>query len=240
MRAARARRDARPRATASTAGFELLENVPREPRQRGVPRLGEVSRCARWDLDRADSLRRSDRARERRSGATNPALQRDWTPALPCRSTTTSCICLREDRRRTATNVLIVVVNLDPAPHAGGLGRRCDLARLGARRRAQPFQVHDLLTDARYPWHGARNLRRARPAARAGARLRVVQLRVRTEPTSSDFTVIAPCGDPTATDDDRRSRPQTIRSGTRTRSSTSCTSRRSSTATATASATSRA
>lgn len=50
---------------------------------------------------------------------------------------------------------MLVVVNLDPHhTQAGWID--LDLAALGLGEE-QPFQVHNLLSDARYRWHGARN-----------------------------------------------------------------------------------
>ena len=56
--------------------------------------------------------------------------------------------------------MLLIVVNLDPHHRQSGWVE-LDLARLGLDADA-PYQVHDLLTDARYLWHGRAQLRRAR------------------------------------------------------------------------------
>ena len=51
--------------------------------------------------------------------------------------------------------MILVVVNLDPHhTQSGWVQLRLEELRLDAH---QPFQVHDLLTDARYLWHGPRN-----------------------------------------------------------------------------------
>ena len=54
-----------------------------------------------------------------------------------------------------------------------------DLDTLGLER-DQPFQVHDLLTGARYLWHGSRNFVRLDPQQVPGHIFRV-RRRVRTE-----------------------------------------------------------
>jgi starch synthase (maltosyl-transferring) len=53
------------------------------------------------------------------------------------------------------TNIIIVVVNLNPSyTHAGWID--LDLERLGLER-DRPYQVHDLIGGARYLWSGSRN-----------------------------------------------------------------------------------
>jgi starch synthase (maltosyl-transferring) len=60
------------------------------------------------------------------------------------------------------SSVVLTVVNLDPAgPQAGWVD--LDEAELGLTP-GQPFEVHDLLTGARYPWRGRGNYVRLDPA----------------------------------------------------------------------------
>ncbi len=80
---------------------------------------------------------------------------------------------------RTGHNVVLVVVNLDPHHRAVGLGHARP-RRARRRSRIEPFQVHDLLTDARYIWHGPRNFVLLDPA-RVPAHVFRVRRRVRTE-----------------------------------------------------------
>ena len=61
-------------------------------------------------------------------------------------------------------NIILVVVNLDPHQHANCLRRRSP-GRFRARRR-RSYQVHDLLTDARYIWRGRRNYVELDPRSR--------------------------------------------------------------------------
>jgi starch synthase (maltosyl-transferring) len=52
-------------------------------------------------------------------------------------------------------DVIFVVVNLDPhSRQAGWVNVDVDALHLGSE---ESYQVHDLLTDARYVWHGSRN-----------------------------------------------------------------------------------
>ena len=56
-----------------------------------------------------------------------------------------------EDRK----NVIVVVVNLDPHhTQAGWVELPLEPLGIASQR---PFQMHDLLSDARYLWQGARN-----------------------------------------------------------------------------------
>ena len=73
---------------------------------------------------------------------------------------------------------MVVVVNLDPH-HAQSGWVTLDLTDL-AIDAGHPFQVHDLLTDARYLWSGPRNFVMLDPA-RAPAHIFRVRHRVRTE-----------------------------------------------------------
>ena len=154
--------------------FELLERAPREP---GAEEYldSEKYQLRRWDLDRSDSLapfigrvnaaRRENRALQRDGGLTFFPTDND---ALVCYA--------RVDAERT--NVILVVVNLDPNyPQSGWLS--LDLDTLGVDP-AHPFQVHDLLTDARFLWSGARNFVLLDPQ-RAPAHVFRVRRRVRTE-----------------------------------------------------------
>jgi starch synthase (maltosyl-transferring) len=154
--------------------FELQERVPREP---GTEEYldSEKYQLRQWDLDRPDSLapfvarinaaRRDNRALQRDGGLTFLATDND------------ELICYaRVDAERS--NAIVVVVNLDPR-HAQSGWVSLDLAALGVDP-DQPFQVHDLLTDARYAWHGPRNFVLLDPA-RLPAHLFRVLRRVRNE-----------------------------------------------------------
>src|SRR6185312_15952671 len=82
-------------------------------------------------------------------------------------------------------NVLLVVVNLDPH-HAQSGWVRVPLEELGLRP-GEPYQVHDLLTQARYLWNGESNFVRLDPHANVAHIFRL-RKRVRTEKRSEEHT----------------------------------------------------
>ena len=81
-------------------------------------------------------------------------------------------------RSDDGSNVVLVVVNLDPQYKQSGF-ITLPLEDLSLDPR-QPYQVHDLLTDARYLWHGARNYVELNPHT-LPAHIFVIRRRVRTE-----------------------------------------------------------
>jgi len=73
---------------------------------------------------------------------------------------------------------VLVVVNLDPHhAQAGFLELPLEEMKIDLR---QPYQLHDLLTDARYLWYGPRNYVELRPPDRQ-AHVFAIRRRVRTE-----------------------------------------------------------
>ncbi len=76
------------------------------------------------------------------------------------------------------TNVLVMVVNLDPYYTQSGWVD-LSLETLGLDP-SQPYQMHDLLSDARYLWHGPHNYLQLNPQ-KMPAHIFVVRRRVRTE-----------------------------------------------------------
>ena len=146
--------------------FELMESTPREPGSEEYLD-SEKYQLRHWTLDRPDSLRsliaRINRIRRDNAGAAIgcvAALLHDRQRAAHR---------LSEERCAIRDNVIIVVVNLDPH-HAQSGWIELDLGALGLDD-ATPYQVHDLLSDQRYQWRGAPQLRDARSAAHAGARV---------------------------------------------------------------------
>ncbi len=71
-----------------------------------------------------------------------------------------------------------MVVNLDPHHRQSGFVE-LPLEEMKIDPQ-QPYQVHDLLTDARYLWHGPRNYVELRPDAYQ-ANVFAIRRRVRTE-----------------------------------------------------------
>ena len=131
--------------------FELAEARAREPGSEEYLDSEKYER-RRWDLDRPDSLR-DFIARVNRIRREHAALQSDWSlrfheidnDRLICYSKTTA----------DQNDIILVVVNLDPHhTQAGWLELPPDLLGVPG---AQPYQAHDLLTDARFLWYGTRN-----------------------------------------------------------------------------------
>ncbi len=131
--------------------FELCENVPREPGSEEYLN-SEKYEIKRWALDKPDSLKEFI-GRVNRIRKDNIALQSDWSLRFhPVDNDEIICFSKKSD---DGSNVILVVVNLD-AYHtqSGWVDLPLEHLRLDPH---QPYQVHDLLTDARFLWHGARN-----------------------------------------------------------------------------------
>ncbi|MGZ6315544.1 MAG: alpha-1,4-glucan--maltose-1-phosphate maltosyltransferase [Candidatus Limnocylindrales bacterium] len=76
------------------------------------------------------------------------------------------------------SNQVLVVVNLDPHHlQSGFVELSLDELRIDPH---QPYQVHDLLTDARYLWHGPHNFVELRPEG-FPANIFAIRRRIRTE-----------------------------------------------------------
>ncbi|HEV7802829.1 MAG TPA: alpha-1,4-glucan--maltose-1-phosphate maltosyltransferase, partial [Burkholderiales bacterium] len=131
--------------------FELSERVPRDPGSEEYLH-SEKYEIRHWDLERPDSLRYLI-ARVNAIRKANAALQDDSTLAFA--GTDNDQLIAYVKATADRSNVLLIVVNLDPHHRHGGWVD-VDLARLGLRPDV-PFEVQDLLTDARYVWHGRRN-----------------------------------------------------------------------------------
>ena len=131
--------------------FELCENVPRDPGSEEYLN-SEKYEIKHWDLEKPESLRELI-ARVNRIRRENPALHSDRSlrfypidnPELLCFGK------LTED----LSNVIVVAVNLDPH-HTQSGWLELPSEELGLDPQ-QTFQMHELLTDARYLWQGKRN-----------------------------------------------------------------------------------
>jgi starch synthase (maltosyl-transferring) len=77
-----------------------------------------------------------------------------------------------------ASNVILVVANLDPY-HIQSGWVDLDLRALGLDPN-RPYQVHDLIGDARFLWHGSRNYVELNPYM-VPAHIFRIRLRVRSE-----------------------------------------------------------
>jgi starch synthase (maltosyl-transferring) len=133
------------------SAFELCENRPRE---RGSEEYlnSEKYEIKQWELDRPDSLK-DFIAQVNGIRRENPALQSDWSLSFH-QVDNEQLICYSKGTD-DLSNVIVVVVNLDPHYTQSGWVE-LDLDKLGVDPH-QPYQVHDLLTDARHLWQGRRN-----------------------------------------------------------------------------------
>jgi len=131
--------------------FELCEGRPvREGSEEYLD--SEKYQIRVWDINNPNSLRDliTHMNRIRRG---SPALQRNtglkFHPVDNTQMIAYSKVC--DD----PADIIFVVVNLDPHNRqAGWVNVDVDALHLGSE---ESYQVHDLLTDARYVWHGSRN-----------------------------------------------------------------------------------
>jgi starch synthase (maltosyl-transferring) len=131
--------------------FELCENQPREPGSEEYLNA-EKYEVRYWDLARADSLKDLI-GRVNRIRRDNPALESDRH--LRFHPVDNEQLIAYTKATEDLSNVILVVVNLDPHYTQSGWVE-LPLDSLGIDSQ-QPYQIHDLLTDARYLWHGPRN-----------------------------------------------------------------------------------
>jgi starch synthase (maltosyl-transferring) len=131
--------------------FELCENRPREPGSEEYLN-SEKYEIKAWDLDRPDSLKEFI-ARVNHIRRENPALQRNQN--LRFHSVSNDQLICYSKHTEDHSNVILVVVNLDPH-HTQSGWVELSTESLGLPLDGQ-YQVHDLLGDGRYLWHGQRN-----------------------------------------------------------------------------------
>jgi starch synthase (maltosyl-transferring) len=129
--------------------YELMEHLPRE---RGSEEYldSEKYQLRQWDLARPDSLREMI-ALVNRIRRENPALQSDHSLRFH-KTENEQLLCYS---KAAGDNLILVAVSLDPN-YTQGSWIELDLEELGLEP-DQQFQVHDLLTGARFLWQGARN-----------------------------------------------------------------------------------
>ncbi len=130
--------------------FELGESLPRAPGSEEYLD-SEKYQLRSWDLERPDSLAELI-GRVNRIRRENPALQSN--ASLTFHSVDNDQLLVYS--KSAGPNVILVVVDLDPRHRQSGW-TGLDLGALGIAADDQPFQVHDLLTGARYLWQGPRN-----------------------------------------------------------------------------------
>ena len=137
----------------------------------------EKYQITHWDLDVSWSLR-DYIARVNEVRRENPALQFNRNlrffdidnDALICYSKSTPDM----------NNLIVVIVNLDPShTHSGWVRLPVHDLRLGSGL-AESYQVHDLISDERFLWHGATNFVKLDPQVNPAHILRV-RRKLRTE-----------------------------------------------------------
>ncbi|HEX5052214.1 MAG TPA: alpha-1,4-glucan--maltose-1-phosphate maltosyltransferase [Planctomycetota bacterium] len=154
--------------------FELAEG--RAVREGSEEYLdSEKYQLRHWDLDAKDSLRRLI-ARVNRIRRENPALQSDL--GLRFHDTTADELICYSKSAADGNTAVLVVVNLDPHHRQSG-HVELQLDAIGIDHEEQ-FQVHDLLSGARYLWRGARNYVELDPESTT-AHVFVVRRRLRSE-----------------------------------------------------------
>jgi len=131
--------------------FELLEDRAREPGSEEYLD-SEKYQVRHWNLREprslADLIARINRIRRE-----NEALHSDWSLEFH-RIDNPELICYSK-RTEDLENIVLVVANLDPHHVQSGYVE-LPLARFGLDP-TRPYQLHDLLSGARYLWHGSRN-----------------------------------------------------------------------------------
>ena len=131
--------------------YELMESAAREPGSEEY-RDSEKYQLRHWDFERPDSLWPLI-ARINRIRRDNVALHSDRTLAFCPIDNEQLIAYVKQDG--TTGNIILTIVNLDAHNTQSGWVS-VPLEKLGLPA-DQPYQVHDLLSDQRYQWHGPRN-----------------------------------------------------------------------------------
>lgn len=154
--------------------FELGENRAIRPGSEEYLD-SEKYQIRHWDIDNPDSLR-SLIARVNHIRHENPALHGDWS--LRFHPVDNDQVIVYSKTTADLSNIIVVVVNLDPHhTQSGWVDLPIDAFQLDPNR---PYQAHDLLTDARYFWHGMHNYVELNPQAMP-AHIFCIRRLVRTE-----------------------------------------------------------
>ncbi len=154
--------------------FELCENRALKPGSEEYLD-SEKYQFRHWNTEDSQSLKDLI-ARVNAIRKENIALQSDWT--LRFHSTDNDQLIAYSKSSRDFSNVIVVVVNLDPYhTQSGWLDLALDALGLDP---SQPYQMHDLLSEARYLWQGPHNYVQLDPQS-IPAHIFGVRRRVRTE-----------------------------------------------------------
>lgn len=130
--------------------FELGDHVPAPGKEEYID--NEKYELKDWDLEAPHSLRDLI-ARVNRIRKANPALHSNDN--LRFHAIQNDQIIAYTKATADLSNIILVIVNLDPTWTQSGWVT-LPLEQFGIET-DQPFEVHDLLTDARYQWHGPHN-----------------------------------------------------------------------------------
>jgi starch synthase (maltosyl-transferring) len=154
--------------------FELGEH---RPRSAGSEEYldSEKYEIRFWNLDDPRSISELI-ARVNRIRREHEALQSNDT--LTFHGCDNEAILVHSKTSPDGSESILVMVNLDPYNAQAGF-TDLNLEALGIDP-SQPFQVHDLLTEARYSWHGPRNYVELNPHV-VPAHIFLVRHRVRSE-----------------------------------------------------------
>lgn len=154
--------------------YELLECTARDP---GTEEYldSEKYQIRHWDLGRADSLK-DFIARLNQIRRENPALQHDWS--LQFHSIDNDALICFSKATEDLSNIILVVANLD-TNHVQSGWVDLPLDRFGLSPE-HSYQVHDLMSGARYLWQGPRNFVQLEPKV-APVHVFRMRRRVRTE-----------------------------------------------------------
>jgi starch synthase (maltosyl-transferring) len=129
--------------------FELMEHVARPGSGEYID--NEKYELKDWDLDGRDNLRHVIR-RINRIRRGNRALHDNRS--LTFHRADNDSIIIYSKTNADQSNVILVVVNLDWHNRQTSWVH-LDMHALGLE--GEPYEVHDLISDARYTWHGADN-----------------------------------------------------------------------------------
>ncbi len=154
--------------------FELCVNTPIAPGKEEYLD-SEKYEIKVWNVNSPDSLAPLI-ARVNHIRRENPALQTNH--GLRFHPTSNEQLIAYSKSTEDLSNVMLMVVNLDPH-HTQSGWVELPLQDLGIDPH-QPYEVHDLLTDARYFWSGTHNYVELNPHA-LPAHLFSLRRRVRTE-----------------------------------------------------------
>ena len=154
--------------------FELCENRALRPGSEEYLD-SEKYQIRDWDLNSPHSLAKLI-GKVNRIRQQNVALHSDWS--LRFHQVDNEQIIAYSKISDDLLNIIVVVVNLDPYHvQSGWVDLPLDVFHLDPR---QPYQMHDLLTDARYVWRGPHNYVELNPQL-LPAHIFCIRRRVRTE-----------------------------------------------------------